>query len=84
MRRRLKKPKGKEGLCWAWKKNHKARGLAAEKAKDWVVAETHRCHRPADGPTRRCHKHGGTSKTGKAHPNYKHGLYSTEYHDVVD
>ena len=46
-RRPLKKPKGKEGLCWAWKKGHKARGLTAEKAKQWAVAETHRCHRLA-------------------------------------
>ena len=60
-RRALKKPKGKERLCWSWKKDHKVAGLAAEKAKDWALAETHRCHRPADGPTRRCHKHGGTS-----------------------
>ena len=30
-RRSPKKPKGKEGLCWAWRSGHKARGLAARK-----------------------------------------------------
>ena len=30
-RRPLKKPKGKEGLCWAWKNGQKTRGLAAER-----------------------------------------------------
>ena len=75
-RRPLKKPKGKEGFCWAWKKDHRARGVAAEKRKDWEAAEKHRCHRQPQGETRRCYLHGGTAKSGKAHHSYKHGFPS--------
>ena len=37
-RRPVRKPKGKEGFCWAWKNGHKARGVAAQKRKDWGSA----------------------------------------------
>ena len=83
-RRRLpKKPKGKEGLCWAWKKGHKARGIALEKSGKRAEAAAHRCHRLAGAESGRCYKHGGTSKSGKAHPNYKHGFYSIRYHGIL-
>ena len=82
-RRALKKTKGKEGFCWAWKKDHKARGVAAEKRKDWEAAETHRCHRQPQGETRRCYLHGGTAKSGKAHHSYKHGFYSNRHQGIL-
>ena len=53
-RKRIRKPQGKEAFCWAWKKGHKARGVAAQKRKDWAAAEAHRCHRPAQGASGRC------------------------------
>ena len=52
-RRPLKKPKGKEGFCWAWKNGQKARGEKLEKVGKWPeAAEELRCHRatgPGDG-----------------------------------
>ena len=75
-RRPVKKPKGKEGFCWVWKKGHKKRGLAAEKAGDRAAAETHRCHRKPEVGADRCYLHGGTAKRGKAHHSYKNGFYS--------
>ena len=81
--RKPRKPKGKEAFCWAWKKGHKARGVAAEKRKAWAEAETHRCHRPAQGESRRCRYHGGTSKRGKEHHSYTHGFYSSYYHGML-
>ena len=82
-RRALKKPKGKEGFCWAWKNGHKKRGVAAQKQKDWAAAETHRCHRPGGGESGRCRSHGGTTKRGKEHHSYKHGFYSSRYHGML-
>ena len=61
-RRPVRKPKGKEGFCWAWKKGHKERGVAAEKRRDREASETHRCHRKPEGETARCYLHGGTAK----------------------
>ncbi len=82
-RRKLKKPKGKEGFCWAWKKGHKERGVAAEKRRDREAAETHRCHRKPEGETARCYLHGGTTKRGPAHHSYKNGFYSSYYHGML-
>ena len=82
-RRPVRKPKGKEGFCWAWKNRHKARGVAAQKRKDWAAAETHRCHRPGGGESGRCRSHGGTSKSGPAHHSYKNGFYSMRYHGIL-
>ena len=82
-RRPVRKPKGKEGFCWAWKKGHKARGVAAQKRKDWAAAETHRCHRPGGDESGRCRSHGGTTKRGKAHHSYKNGFYSSYYHGML-
>ena len=82
-RRPVSKPKGKGGYCWAWKKGHKARGLAAERAGDREKAETHRCHRRPEGDAERCYLHGGTAKTGKDHHSYKHGFYSRRHHGIL-
>ena len=82
-RRPLRKPKGKEGFCWAWKKGHKARGLAAEQARDRAKAKTHRCHKKPDTDTGRCYLHGGTAKSGKEHHSYKHGFYSRRHHGIL-
>ena len=79
----MSKPKGKGGYCWAWKKGHKARGLAAERAGDREKAETHRCHRRPEGDAERCYLHGGTAKTGKDHHSYKHGFYSRRHHGIL-
>ena len=82
-RRPVKKPKGKEGLCWAWKRGHKKRGLAAEQAHNLDAAEACRCHRAPEVGAKRCYLHGGRSKTGKEHHSHKHGFYSRNYHGIM-
>ena len=82
-RRPLKKPKGKEGFCWAWKNGQKARGLVDENRGDREAAETHRCHRKPDTDTGRCYLHGGTAKSGKDHHSDRHGFYSKYYQGIL-
>ena len=46
-------------------------------------AEELRCHRLPEPITGRCYLHGGTTKRGPAHPNYKHGLFSQRYTGIL-
>lgn len=40
-----------------------------------------RCKKSATGPHGKCNNHGGKSKKGEDHPNYKHGAFSKYLRD---
>ena len=82
-RKKKRKPRGYDGLCWAWRAHKKALGQRLEAAGDQAGADACRCHRRANAQTGRCKYHGGTSRRGPTHHAYKHGRFSALFVGIL-